>query len=454
MNEIICPNCNKAFKVDESGYADILKQVHGKEFEKKLNERLELAKEDKENSIQLAMQKIASVKDAEISNLKAKLENEETNKRLAVNEALTDVQKQRDRLLNDLNQLKQEIVNTKKFTQINYSKQIQELNAKKDAQIQKLQSELNNSETSKKLAISEALNKIEQEKNQLKTSLEKKEYENQLAQKSLEDKYQIQLKDRDEAIDRLKDMKAKLSTKMVGESLEQHCEIQFNQLRPTAFQRAYFEKDNDAKSGSKGDFIFKDFDENGVEFVSIMFEMKNENDETATKKKNEDFFKELDKDRNEKKCEYAILVSLLETDNELYNSGIVDVSHRYPKMYVIRPQFFIPIITLLKNTSMKSLEYKKELEIVKAQNIDVTNFEEKITKFKDGFSRNYELASKQFLKAINEIDKSISSLEKTKKELLSSENNLRLANNKAQEVTIKKLTHNNPTMKQKFDEIK
>ena len=454
MNEIICPNCNKAFKVDESGYADILKQVHGKEFEKKLNERLELAKEDKENSIQLAMQKIASVKDAEISNLKAKLENEETNKRLAVNEALTDVQKQRDTLLNELNQLKQEIENTKNLTQINHSKQIQELNAKKDAQIQKLQSELNNSETSKKLAISEALNKIEQEKNQLKTSLEKKEYENQLAQKSLEDKYQIQLKDRDEAIDRLKDMKAKLSTKMVGESLEQHCEIQFNQLRPTAFQRAYFEKDNDAKSGSKGDFIFKDFDENGVEFVSIMFEMKNENDETATKKKNEDFFKELDKDRNEKKCEYAILVSLLETDNELYNSGIVDVSHRYPKMYVIRPQFFIPIITLLKNTSMKSLEYKKELEIVKAQNIDVTNFEEKITKFKDGFSRNYELASKQFLKAINEIDKSISSLEKTKKELLSSENNLRLANNKAQEVTIKKLTHNNPTMKQKFDEIK
>jgi len=383
MNEIVCPHCKKAFKVDESGYADILKQVHNSEFEKEIKKRLEIAQKEKETSIQLATQNLANQKDKEIADLRAKLDASETNKKLAVNEAV---------------------------------------------------------------------NKVEQEKNELKSSLDKKEFENQIAQKSLEERYKIQLSDKEEQIERLKDMKLKLSTKMVGESLEQHCEIEFNKIRHTAFPRAYFEKDNDARSGSKGDFIYKDFDENNTEFVSIMFEMKNENDETVTKKKNEDFFKELDKDRNEKGCEYAILVSMLEQDSELYNSGIVDVSHRYPKMYVIRPQFFIPIITLLKNTSLKSLEYKTELQIVKAQNIDVTNFEEKIIKFKEGFARNYDLASRQFQSAIKEIDKSIASLEKTKKELLSSENNLRLANNKAEDLTIKKLTYNNVTMKKKFNE--
>ena len=453
MNEIVCPHCKKAFKVDGSGYADILKQVHNSEFEKEIHERLEIAQKDKETAIELATQKLASQKDKEIADLKAKLDAGETNKKLAVNEALSTVQKERDELSNELKQLKQEIKNSQTLSKIEHSKELQELNAKKDSEIQKLQSVIENSETSKKLAITEAVNKVEQEKNELKNSLEKKEFENQIAQNSLEDRYKIQLRDKEEQIERLKDMKLKLSTKMVGQSLEEHCEIEFNKIRHTAFPRAYFEKDNDAKSGSKGDFIYRDCDENNTEFVSIMFEMKNENDETATKKKNEDFLKELDKDRNEKGCEYAILVSMLEQDSELYNSGIVDVSHKYPKMYVIRPQFFIPIITLLKNTSLKSLEYKRELQIVKAQNIDVTNFEDKITKFKEGFARNYELASRQFQNAINEIDKSIASLEKTKKELLSSENNLRLANDKAEDLTIKKLTHNNPTMKKKFDEL-
>lgn len=453
MNDIICPHCKKAFKVDESGYADILKQVHNSEFEKEIYERLELAQKEKETSIELATSKIAADKDKEIADLKAKLDVGETNKKLAVNEALTDVQKERDSLQNELKQIKQEIENSKTLSQMNHSKELQELNAKKDSEIQKLQSMIENSETTKKLAITEAVNKVEQEKTELKSSLEKKDFENQIAQKSLEDRYKTQLSDKEEQIERLKDMKLKLSTKMVGESLELHCETEFNRIRHTAFPRAYFEKDNDARSGSKGDFIFRDFDENSTEFVSIMFEMKNENDETATKKKNEDFFKELDKDRNEKGCEYAILVSMLEQDSELYNSGIVDVSHKYPKMYVIRPQFFIPIITLLKNTSLKSLEYKTELEIVKAQNIDVTNFEDNLEKFKDAFGKNYDLASRKFQKAIDEIDKSIDHLQKTKEALLGTDRNLRLANDKAQDVTIKKLTRNNPTMKAKFQEV-
>lgn len=453
MNEIICPHCNKAFKIDESGYADILKQVHDSEFEKKLNERLQLAQKDKETSIELATQKLASQKDAEISNLKAQIEAGETTKRLAVNEALADVQKQRDNLFNQLQQIKQDLENSKNIAKMTLSQQIQEISSKKDSEIQKLQAIIESNETTKKLAINEAVSVVENERNELKNSLEKKEFENQLAQKSLEDKYITQIKDRDEAIERLKDLKAKLSTKMVGETLEQHCETEFNRIRHTAFPRAYFEKDNDTRSGSKGDFIFRDFDENKTEFISIMFEMKNENDETITKKRNEDFFKELDKDRNEKKCEYAILVSMLEADSELYNSGIVDVSHRYEKMYVIRPQFFIPIITLLKNTSMKSLEYKTELEIVKAQNIDVTNFEDNLNKFKDAFGKNYDLASRKFQTAIDEIDKSIDHLQKTKEALLGTDRNLRLANDKAQEVTVKKLTRNNPTMKAKFEEI-
>jgi hypothetical protein len=297
------------------------------------------------------------------------------------------------------------------------------------------------------------LNQKEQERTELKSRLDKTELEKQLSEKSLKERYEIQLKDRDEAIERLKDMKAKLSTKMVGETLEQHCETTFNQIRATAFPRAYFEKDNDARSGSKGDYIFKDMDETGTEIVSIMFEMKNESDTTATKKKNEDFLKELDKDRNEKGCEYAILVSLLESDSELYNTGIVDMSHRYPKMFVIRPQFFIQMITLLRNAAMSSLQYKSELALVKAQNIDVTNFEDDLEQFKTAFGKNYDIASRKFQTAIDEIDKSISHLQKTKEALLGTDRNLRLANDKAQEVTVKKLTRKNPTMKAMFDEL-
>ena len=453
MNEIICPHCHKAFKVDESGYADILKQVRDSEFDKQLHERLELAEKDKLSAIELAKSKVSSEKDAEILNLKAKLDAGETNQKLAVTQALSEVEKERDSLLSELKQAKLDMENTTQLAQMNLLKEIRDLSSKKDAQIQKLQSIIENSETSKQLAITQAVSVVEKERDNLKSQITQVELQNQVTQKSLEDKYITQIKDRDDAIERLKDMKAKLSTKMVGETLEIHCETEFNRIRSTAFPQAYFEKDNDARTGSKGDYIFKDIDTNGTEIVSIMFEMKNENDTTTTKKRNEDFFKELDKDRNEKGCEYAILVSLLESDNELYNSGIVDVSYRYPKMYVIRPQFFIPIITLLRNAAMKSLEYKNELAIVKAQNIDVTNFEEKLETFKNGFERNYNLASDQFTKAIAEIDKSIANLQKTKDFLLKSENNLRLANDKAQDVTIKKLTYKNPTMKAKFDEL-
>jgi hypothetical protein len=304
------------------------------------------------------------------------------------------------------------------------------------------------------LAIAQALAGVEKERDALKNGLERSQLEKALAEKSLKDKYETQLKDRDDAIERLRDMKARLSTKMVGETLEQHCETEFNRIRATAFPRAYFEKDNDARSGSKGDFIFRDADEAGTEIVSIMFEMKNESDLTATKSKNEDFLKELDKDRNEKGCEYAVMVSLLEPDNEFYNTGIVDMFHRYPKMYIVRPQFFIPIITLLRNAAMNSMKYKTELALVKAQSVDITNFENELETFKSAFARNYDLASQRFQKAIDEIDKSIDHLQKTKEALLGTDRNLRLANDKAQDVTIKKLTRGNPTMAAKFAELK
>ena len=392
MHEIICPHCKKAFKIDEAGYADILKQVRDSEFDKQLHERLELAEKEKQNAVELAkeragseLQKEAAAKDAEIQALKAKLESNEVNK---------------------------------------------------------------------KLAVSEAVSLIEKERDELKNGLKQAELEKQLAEKSLKDKYETQIKDRDDAIERLRDMKARLSTKMVGETLEQHCETEFNRIRATAFPRAYFEKDNDASTGSKGDYIFRDSDEAGTQIVSIMFEMKNENDTTATKKKNEDFLKELDKDRNEKGCEYAVLVSLLEPESELYNTGIVDVFHRFPKMYVVRPQFFIPIITLLRNAAMNSLEYKTELALVKAQNVDVTTFESDLEKFKTAFAKNYDLASRKFQTAIDEIDKSIDHLQKTKDALMGTDRNLRLANDKAQDVTVKKLTRKNPTMTAKFEELK
>ena len=392
MHEIICPHCKKAFKVDEAGYADILKQVRDSDFDKQLHERLELAQKQKEHEVQLARSRAES--------------------------------------------------------------EMQKAAAERDAQIQELRAQIQASEVHQKLAVSEAVSAIEKDRDRLKSNLEQAKLQKELAEKSLRDKYETQIKDRDDAIERLRDLKARLSTKMVGETLEQHCETEFNRIRATAFPNAYFEKDNDARSGSKGDYIFRDADDAGTEIVSIMFEMKNENDTTATKKKNEDFFKELDKDRNEKGCEYAVLVSLLEPESELYNSGIVDVFHRYPKMYVVRPQFFIPIITLLRNAAMKSLEYKTELALVKAQNIDVTNFENKLEAFKTAFGKNYDLASRRFQKAIDEIDKSIDHLQKTKDALLGADRNLRLANNKAQDVTIKKLTHKNPTMASKFKALK
>jgi hypothetical protein len=460
MQEIICPHCKKAFKVDEAGYADILKQVHDHEFEQQLRERLELAEKDKQNAVQLAkstisseMQKTAAAKDAEIQGLKAKLDAGEMEQKLAVTEALKAVEKDRDALAVELEKTKQGNETLIQIAEAKHANELQATTATKNAEIQELKAKIEAGEMEHKLAVSQAVSVVEKERDDLKSGLERAELEKRLGEQALKDKYETQIKDRDESIERLRDMKAKLSTKMLGETLEQHCEVVFNGIRATAFPKAYFEKDNDASSGSKGDYIFRDKNEAETEIVSIMFEMKNESDTTATKKKNEDFFKELDKDRNEKGCEYAILVSLLEPDSELYNTGIVDVSHRYPKMYVIRPQFFLPMITLLRNAAMNSLEYKTELALVRSQNTDITNFEEKLEKFKTGFARNYDLATRQFQDAIDEIDKSISHLQKTKDALLNSGRNLRLANDKAQDVTIKKLTHGNPTMKAKFAEL-
>jgi hypothetical protein len=457
MKDIICPHCHKAFKVDEAGYADILKQVRNSEFEEQLHQRLELAEKEKLNALELAkekaageMQKAAAAKEAEIQDLKARLDKGEETRKLAVAEAMAAVEKERDRLAAELLQAKQETQATSQMAELKRSKDLQEAAANKEAEIQSLKNKLESNELNQKLAIKEALEAVQKERDTLQNNLQQLELQKQLAEQSLKERYETQLKDRDIAIERLRDMKAKLSTKMVGETLEQHCETEFNRLRATAFSKAYFEKDNDARSGSKGDYIFRDADTDNNDIVSIMFEMKNESDATATKKRNEDFLKELDKDRSEKGCEYAVLVSLLEPESELYNSGIVDVSHRYPKMYVIRPQFFIPMITLLRNAAMNSLQYKAELALVKSQSIDVTHFEEKLDTFKSAFSRNYDLASKKFQTAIEEIDKSINHLQKTKEALIGSQNNLRLANDKAQDITIKKLTHGNPTMKEKF----
>jgi len=458
---VICPHCKKAFKIDETEYANILKQVRDSEFEQQLHERLELAEKDKQNAVELAkekvsseMQKATAVKDTEIQELKAKLDAGDISQQLAVTEALKVVEKERDVLTNELKQAHHDNQTASELVKANHSNQLQETSAKKDAEIQELKAMLSTKEVAQKHAITEAVNDAEKIRDQLKSDLERATLEKQLAETALKDKYETQLKDRDREIERLRDMKARLSTKMVGETLEQHCETEFNRIRATAFPKAYFEKDNDARTGSKGDYIFRDSDESDTESVSIMFEMKNENDETATKKKNEDFFKELDKDRNQKQCEYAILVSLLEPDSELYNSGIVDVSHRFKKMYVIRPQFFIPIITLLRNAAQNSLKYKNELAVVKAQNVDITNFEDELDEFRKGFARNYDLASKKFKIAIQEIDKTIDHLQKTKDALLGSENNLRLANNKADDLTVKKLTKKNPTMAAKFEELK
>lgn len=460
MHEIICPHCGKAFKIDEAGYADILKQVRDGEFEKQLHERLELAEQDKQNAVELAraqvaneLQKSAAARDAEILELKARLEAGEVQRKLAVTEALSAVEKERDTLLNELEQARNEKQTAVQLAEAKLLNELQKTSAVKDEEIQNLKSMLASVELAQRLAITEALSSVEKERDDLKSGLARVELEKQLAEKSLKDKYETQIKDRDEAIERLRDMKARLSTKMVGETLEQHCEIEFNRVRAMAFPRAYFEKDNDARNGSKGDYIFRDLDEAGTEIVSIMFEMKNESDQTATKSRNEDFLKELDKDRTEKDCEYAVLVSMLEPDSALYNVGIVDVFHRYPKMYVVRPQFFLPIITLLRNAGMNSLKYKSELALVKAQNIDITNFEKELDTFKSAFAKNFDLASRRFQTAIDEIDKSIDHLQKTKEALLGADRNLRLANDKAQDVTIKRLTKGNPTMAAKFAEL-
>lgn len=416
-----CPNCKEVFKVDDSVYTDIVKQVRDQQFNDELQNRLEIADKDKATAVELAEAKIEST----------------FQQKLAAKEQ-------------EINELKLK----------SKSALIDEV-SKKENQIRELQSKIENAEMQKKLEISSATNTIEKERDQLLNDLKNKDTEKVLAEKSLTEQFNNKLahKDstiqlQDEKILLLKDHKQKLSTKMIGETLEQHCEAEFNKLRATAFQNAYFEKDNDASNGTKGDFIFKESDLDGNEIISIMFEMKNENDLTVSKKKNEDFFAKLDKDRKNKGCEYAVLVSLLESDNEFYNTGIVDVSYRYEKMFVVRPQFFIPMITLLRNAGMKSLQYKTELNVIRNQNVDITKFEGKINDFKTTFARNYDLASRQFKTAIDEIDKTMNHLQKTKDNLLSSVNNLRLANNKADDLTIKKLTHGNPTMKQKFDNLK
>ena len=450
MNEIICPHCNTAFKVDGSGYADILKQVRDRDFEHQLNQRLDLAEKDKQNAIEIAM----ANKAAELQRLESELRDRDLKQQLAIKDAVTSAEKQRDLIAKELQQNQENQQQERRFTESRFAQELQTLTLQKQAELRDLQSKLEATGVQRQLAINEAVNTVEKERDALKNQLNESELKHQLESKSLKDRYEAQIYDRDEAIVRLRDMKARLSTKMVGETLEQHCETEFNRLRAAAFPRAYFEKDNDASSGSKGDYIFRDFDESNNEIISIMFEMKNENDTTTTKKKNEDFLKELNKDRVEKSCEYAVLVSLLEPESELYNSGIMDVSHRFPKSYVIRPQFYIPFITLLRNAALKSIEYKAELALIKAQNIDVTHFEEDLESFKSAFGRNYDLASRRFQTAIDEIDKSIDHLQKTKDALMGADRNLRLANDKAQDVTVKKLTRNNPTMSNKFMGLK
>ena len=421
MPEIKCPSCGEVFQIDESNYDSIVKQVRDHEFNEELARRDKEHKKELENAVELAKTQTVNISKDELANKELRIKELEAELKSKVNDAL------------------------------NSSKdKINELELK----INSLTNEINLKEVETKNKVSEAVSKKDQEILELKSKLDINVSEAKLNEQSIKNKYEADINALNQEIQFYKDFKAKQSTKMVGESLEQHCSYEFNRLRPTAFKNAYFEKDNDAKTGSKGDFIFRDYDDEGTEIVSIMFEMKNEADTTATKHKNEHFFKELDKDRNEKGCEYAILVSMLEADNDLYNEGIVDVSYQYPKMYVIRPQFFIPIITLIRNAALNSLNYKKELAVVKNQDIDVTNFEDNMNAFKDAFGRNYELASKKFEDAIAEIDKSIDHLQKIKAALTGSENNLRLANNKAQELSIKKLTKNAPSVAEKFNKSK
>ena len=513
MSQIKCPNCGTVFQVDESQYHEILQQVRNEEFEKELKERqknsnqiiqsnLEKEYESKLSQKALEIKELQANKEQEIISLKEQLKSTEqiikSQTEKAYQEQLNKKELEIKQLQSDFNQKQndkeQEVISLKEkleantqLTKTETQKEYQEQLNQKDLEISKLnakleqilsQNKINESKTEQEYRLQ--LQAKENEKNleiqSLKQDMDKAKVENelnvksikqdlqnqieqdkmkyQLQEKSLQEKYDTLLQTKDEQIAYYKDFKLKQSTKMIGESLEQHCEIEFNKLRATGFQNAYFEKDNDARTGSKGDYIYRELDENGIEIISIMFEMKNENDKTATKHKNEDFLRELDKDRNEKNCEYAVLVSMLEPENELYNTGIVDKSHRYQKMYVIRPQFFIPMITILRNAAFNSMQYKNELQLMRNQNIDITHFEENMNDFKEKFSRNYRIASDKFAKAIDEIDKTILHLQKTKEDLLSSERQLQLANNKAEDLTIKRLTRNNPTMKQKFDELK
>ncbi len=478
MNEITCPNCNKAFKVDESGYIAIVGQVRDGEFKKEVYEREKLLRAEKERELQLVkaqadteFEKSLAQSRQEIQELTSKIEAADREKLLAVKE---EESRKKDELAEKnalIAKLQEQLSYSEKTLRAEKDTELRLLEAHAQAnlekmlsesrqEIEKLKAKVQLSENEKLVALKneevkkkDALLEKDQVITQLQLAIESSKNHKELELKSLRENYEASLKQKDETIDYYKDLKTRLSTKMLGESLEQHCENAFNTLRATAFQKAYFEKDNDAKSGSKGDYIFRESTDNGIEFISIMFEMKHEMDTTATKKKNEDFLKELDKDRQEKGCEYAVLVSLLEADSELYNNGIVDVSYKYPKMYVIRPQFFIPIITLLRNAALNSVAYKEQIAEYKEQNIDISNFESSLFEFKDKFNRNYDLAYKRFQTAIKEIDETIKHLEKTKEALLSSENNLRLANDKAQDLSIKKLTKKNPTMKRKFEEL-
>ncbi len=427
MHQIKCPHCGKEFTIDEASYADILNQVRTKEFNDEIHEKLKQLRKQHQSELELIEEKS--------------------------NNALEKKVAEKEKELKELNNKIANFANEKEILKKDTERAMLDQISEKEKKIAELGSKMQALESNNKLELIESSTIKEKEIADLKAKLQLREKEAELEKNSIKEKYEIEIKQKDETIAFYKDFKAKQSTKMIGESLEQHCEIEFNRLRMTAFQNAEFGKDNDAKTGSKGDYIYREYDKSGTEIISIMFEMKNEGDETATKKKNEHFFKELDKDRNEKKCEYAILVSMLEADNELYNNGIVDVSYAYDKMYVIRPQFFIPIITLLRNAAMNSLKYKQEVALMREQNIDITNFEEDLNAFKEGFARNYDLASRKFKAAIDEIDKTITNLQKTKAALLSSENNLRLANNKADDLTVKKLIKNNPTMKEKFKNV-
>lgn len=439
MYEIKCPHCGKEFKVDETGYLDIVSQIRNKTFNEELHQKLEDAKNQQASEIELVkektknvLEKELSLKETQILELKAKLDATENDKSLAITKAEADLKEK-------INQ---------------QERMIAELNFKTQSLEKEAQAKLIQSLSEKDRELVELKNSRDQKVFELNKSLELLKKENEINQNAIKESHSYELKQKDVEIAFYKDLKAKQNVKLLGETLEQHCEIEFNKLRMTAFKNAQFGKDNDASSGSKGDYIYREFDQNGTEIISIMFEMKNEGDTTSTKKKNKDYYKELDKDRKEKNCEYAVLVTLLEADNEYFNTGIVDESYEYEKLYVIRPQFFIPMITLLRNAAFKSLEYKQEVALMKQQNIDITHFEEDLNAFKSGFARNYELASKRFEEAISVIDKTILQLQKTKEALMSSENNLRLANDKADDLTVKKLVKNNPTMKERFDNLK